>query len=126
MSSIVDSIIAFATLSPATILWRMFFWYFGWLPFAFAFLWGAKEVWLYYRQGIFLSKVRYTLLAIDVPRNNEQAASAVENIFSYLSVVISQWAVINQTMLRNVKLIKLSRSQGFSPILRAKALTTNL
>lgn len=85
MSPFLDSIIAFSTLPAGTILWRLIFWYFLWLPIAFAFLWGAKEIWLYYRQGLFLDKVKYTLLAIDVPRNNEQAASAVENIFSYLS-----------------------------------------
>jgi hypothetical protein len=74
----------FFTQSPEIILIKILF-YFGWIPLCFAFLWGAKELWLYYRQENWAEKnAKYTFLAIDIPRGNAQSPKAVENLFSYL------------------------------------------
>jgi len=65
-------------------MYRLMFWYFGWLPFALAFLWFAREQWLYWRSSLWSEKQKYLLLAIDVPNNNEQSPKSVENFFAYL------------------------------------------
>lgn len=71
-------------LPPSVALWRIFFWYFGWFPVAFATLWGIKEVWLRHRVDLWEETQKFVLLAIDVPRNNAQSLRAVENLFVYL------------------------------------------
>lgn len=58
---------------------------FGWLPIAIVFLWGAKEVWLFYIGNRWYATNKFILLAIDIPRGNEQTARAVENLFTYLA-----------------------------------------
>lgn len=57
----------------------------GWIPVAYVFVYGALLVWKDWRQGLFLSKVKRILLAIDIPRNNEQSPKAVEQIFTYVA-----------------------------------------
>lgn len=64
--------------------YRIMFWYFGWMPFAIAFLWLAREMWLEHRGNLWGDKQKYVLLAIDVPANNEQSPKSVENLFSFL------------------------------------------
>lgn len=54
----------------------------GWFPLLIAMLWGFKEAWLYWRQVIFYNKQRYVLLAVDIPKENEQGPKAVENLFA--------------------------------------------
>lgn len=66
------------------VLYRLIFWYFGWMPFAFAFLWLARELWLEWRSSLWSAKQSYLMLAVDVPNNNAQSPKAVENFFSYL------------------------------------------
>ena len=66
------------------VIYRLIFWYFGWMPFALAFLWLARELWLDWRSSLWSAKQSYVLLAIDVPNNNSQSPKAVENFFSYL------------------------------------------
>lgn len=58
---------------------------FGWIPIALVFLWGAKELWIFYIQGQWAATQKYIFLAIDVPRDNQQSPKAVENIFTYLA-----------------------------------------
>ncbi|RLC37956.1 hypothetical protein DRH27_03440, partial [Candidatus Falkowbacteria bacterium] len=55
----------------------------GWIPIVIVMLWGAKEVWIYYIQNKWGAKIKKILLAIDIPRGNEQSLKAVENIFTY-------------------------------------------
>ncbi|MBD3248153.1 hypothetical protein GF382_02585 [Candidatus Falkowbacteria bacterium] len=75
----------FLSLPPEIILTRLFF-YFGWIPLAIVFLWGALQVWIYHINIKWGEKnAKYTLLAIDIPRGNEQSPKAVENLFSYLA-----------------------------------------
>ena len=65
-------------------IYRILFWYFGWLPVAIAFLYGASILWLDYRGGKWAATQKFVLLAIDVPKMNEQSPKAVENMFTYL------------------------------------------
>lgn len=52
---------------------------------AVVFLWGAKEIWLKYRRMKWGAQQKFKLLAIDIPRSNEQTPKAVENMFSYIA-----------------------------------------
>jgi hypothetical protein len=78
-----SSVISFFNL-PADEIVRRLIYYYGWIPIAFMFVWGAVQVWLYYRQILYKQSVKFVLLAIDVPRNNELSPKGVENLFSYL------------------------------------------
>ncbi len=65
------------------------FWVFflnvGWLIIAIVFLYGARELYLFYIQNEWAKTHRTILLAIDIPKGNEQTPRAVENMFTYLS-----------------------------------------
>lgn len=74
----------FLSLPPSVMAWH-FLILFGWIPLAIVFLWGAKELWLYYIQGQWAGTNKFIFLAIDVPKGNEQSPKAVENIFTYLA-----------------------------------------
>ena len=58
---------------------------FGWIPIAIVFLWGAGQVWLSFIKGKWGATQKFILLAVDIPRGNEQTPKAVENIFTYLA-----------------------------------------
>lgn len=71
---------------PADVLLGKVLFYFGWLPIAITFLWGSFLLWIDYRQRQWAAKNgKYTFLAIDIPRGNEQSPKAVENLFAYLA-----------------------------------------
>lgn len=57
----------------------------GWIVFAILGLWMIKEAFLMWRQGIFEANTEYILLAIDVPKENEQSPKAVEQFFDHLT-----------------------------------------
>jgi hypothetical protein len=58
----------------------------GWIPIAFVLLWGFKEMWMNYINNKWVDQnAKFTILALDVPRGNEQSPKAVENMFHYLA-----------------------------------------
>jgi hypothetical protein len=57
----------------------------GWIPVLLVMLRGFWLLWVQSRQAKFASGLTFTLLAIDIPRNNEQTPLAVEQIFSHIS-----------------------------------------
>lgn len=65
------------------ILYYIFIW-FGWIPIAVTLGWGFTEMWKNDRQGKFVSKLKFTVLAIDVPSMTEQTPKAFENLFASL------------------------------------------
>ena len=73
----------FLNLPPEQIFW-VFLGNFGWVIFGIVFLLGAREVWLVYIREQWEKTHKYILLAIDIPRGNEQTPRAVENMFTYL------------------------------------------
>jgi hypothetical protein len=78
-------IIEFSNLPLPLMLWRLFI-NIGWIPLGVVFLWGAKELWLQYIRGKWEeNNANFTLLAIDIPRNNEQSPKAMENMLTYLA-----------------------------------------
>lgn len=65
------------------ILFDIFIW-FGWIPIAFTLAWGFVQMWVNYRQGMYVSGYKFVLLAIDVPAITEQTPKALEHLFSNL------------------------------------------
>jgi len=66
------------------ILWQIFWWT-AWMPFAYAFFTGAKMFWFDYVWGQYASTQKKVLIAIDIPKGNEQSPKAVESIFAYFA-----------------------------------------
>ncbi len=73
----------FFNLPPEQMLWALFV-NFGWIFLGIIFLYGAREVWLNYIEEKWSLGHKYVLLAIDIPKGNEQSPKAVENMFTYL------------------------------------------
>ncbi len=81
--------LSLSSKDPATISWEIFI-NGGWVIFIIVLLYGLYfEVFLDYRAGQFQAKWKFVLLAIDIPKNNEQTPKAVENIFSALAGVFT-------------------------------------
>ncbi len=57
----------------------------GWIPVLLVLIQGLWLLWVQSRQEKFAATVAYTVLAIDIPRNNEQTPKAAEQIFTHLS-----------------------------------------
>ncbi len=84
------------TLPMGEALWRIFFWYFGWLPVAIIMLWGLIQVWLHERRMAWEHHQKFILLAIDIPRNNDQSLLAVENLFTYFAGAHNTFTLIEK------------------------------
>lgn len=69
---------------PYVVMWRLLL-IGGWLPFVLALTWGLKETWLYWRQVRWAGTLKYIVLAVDVPRENDQSLLAMESFLSLLS-----------------------------------------
>lgn len=78
-----DALNAFANGNPFEIAGRLILMG-GWIPIVIICLWGFKLLWLDWRQGLYAGKAKYVLLAIDVPKENEQLPKAVENVFTHI------------------------------------------
>jgi hypothetical protein len=61
----------------------------GWIVYLVIMLGAGKVAWQEWRQVVYhVGKRRFILLAIDVPRDNEQSPKAVESIFAHLHGVL--------------------------------------
>jgi len=56
----------------------------GWVAFIIVMLWGAWEGWKEYIRNKYDAAFEWVILAIDIPRGNEQTPKAVEHIFSHI------------------------------------------
>ena len=77
-----------ANNSPFHLVWY-FFMREGWVILILFSLYAYFLFWLYYRRKKFLRGIPQTLLAIDIPKNNEQSLLAVEQIFAALAGIKS-------------------------------------
>ncbi len=86
-----------------------------WVPFVFISIGTFLTIWKNWRQTIFHIKNRkFILLAIDVPRDNEQSPKAVENIFTHLhgilpgrNTIYQEWWLGKTTDYVSVELISI-------------------
>ncbi|MEK7167581.1 MAG: hypothetical protein AAB791_01110, partial [Patescibacteria group bacterium] len=76
-SSLWQSFMVFSAQDPFTIGLQIFF-KGGWVVFLWLFTYTIYTVWLDGRQGRYFSKWKFVLLALDVPKNNEQTPKAIE------------------------------------------------
>ena len=70
---------------PSSLMAWVFFRDFGWLILALIYLFGVREVYLLYIRRKWEKTHKSIMLAIDIPRGNEQSPKAVENIFTYIA-----------------------------------------
>lgn len=73
----------FFSLEAERMLW-VFFTNFAWPFFGLLFVLGVRELYLFWLRGKWSEGHKFLLLAIDIPRGNEQSPKAVENMFTYL------------------------------------------
>lgn len=94
-SSLLLNFQEFSSQDPITIAIQLFL-RGGWVIFLLMLIYGMYHVWLEGRQGAYVAKWKHTLLAIDIPKNNEQSTQAVENIFVALAGAQSSGNLIDQ------------------------------
>lgn len=75
-------------LSPLRLMWY-FFTHGGWLVYLIVILAGLFELRLFLKRKKYLESIPQTLLAIDIPKDNEQSLVAVEQIFATLAGIKS-------------------------------------
>lgn len=82
--TVIQKIIILSAQSPLAVT-SYIFWHGLWVIFLAFFIKAVYEIWLDGRQGQYASKWKFVLLAIDIPKNNEQTPKAVENIFQTIA-----------------------------------------
>lgn len=80
-----SSLLELGSLPLGTLLYRILVLYFGWLPIAILLLWFLIQYWLLERREAWEHHQKFIMLAIDVPRNNEQSLRSVENLLTYFA-----------------------------------------
>lgn len=73
-----------ASANPFTTLWFILS-HGGWIALLPILAWGFFMVWLNWRQNLYAARQVFVLLAVDVPKENEQSPKAVEQIFAHLA-----------------------------------------
>ncbi|MFH1366746.1 MAG: hypothetical protein ABIH38_02010 [Patescibacteria group bacterium] len=79
----------------------------GWVVLLFAIILGLWWAWITWRKNLYDASIKNIILAIDVPKENEQTPKAVENIFSHLHGVRKGGNLLE-------KILKGYNQQGFS------------
>jgi len=74
----------FLNLPPEQMFW-VFMGNFGWIIVGIIFIWGVLQLYLFWLQGKWAATHKTVILAIDIPKGNEQSPKAVENMFTYLA-----------------------------------------
>ncbi len=98
----VENFILLSRQDPLTISLKLFFGG-GWIFFVVLFMYGVYHVWLEHRQGAYMSRWKYVLLAVDIPKNNEQTPKAVESVFVALYGSQSGFNLIEQYWLGKMR-----------------------
>lgn len=74
----------FFNLPPEQMFW-VFWGNLGWIIIGIVFIWGTLQLYLFWIAGKWAATHKTVILAIDIPRGNEQSPKAVENMFTYLA-----------------------------------------
>lgn len=75
---------ALANLPPWVIMGRLFL-DGAWVPFLIVSSIGFWRMWVFWRQNLYAAKLKFVLLAVDIPKETEQTPKAVENMFAHLA-----------------------------------------
>src|SRR3989338_1637714 len=89
--------------SPFHLVWY-FFIHEGWMILILFSLYAYFLFWLHYRRKKYLRGIPQTLLAIDIPKDNEQSLLAVEQIFATLAGIKSRPTLWEKYWLGKVQL----------------------
>lgn len=81
--------------NPISIIWQVIK-DGGWVVFVFLFIYMLWLIWYNLRRVMATEDWKYTVLAIDIPKNNEQSPKAVEYIFSQLAAVYSKGNLVDR------------------------------
>ena len=73
----------FSSQNPIIIGWQLFI-HGGWVIFVVVLMAGIYDIWLDGRQGQYAGKWKWVMLAINIPKENEQTPKAAESIFTAL------------------------------------------
>jgi len=84
LNTILNWVLELGALPPDEFLVKLLV-YFGWIPIFFVLLYGAREIYVYQMKSRYSGAQQKILLAIDIPKDNEQTPTAVENILSQLA-----------------------------------------
>jgi hypothetical protein len=76
----------------------------GWLILLISLIWGFYFAYIYFRRRKFIKSVKYTLWAIDVPKENEKSIQAVEELFNTLHGIIQTKTEIEKKLLGQMQL----------------------
>ncbi len=76
-----------ADLPPWVIMGRLFL-DGAWIPFLLISAVGFWKMWVNWRQVLYAGKLKFVLLAIDIPKETEQTPKAVENMFAHIAGTI--------------------------------------
>jgi hypothetical protein len=87
---------------PILAVWNIFL-AGGWVPFTYLTLKLLKFGWLQSRQIKYKAKWTFVVLAIDIPKNNEQSTKAVESIFIALAGTLSSGDFIDRWWLGKIQ-----------------------
>jgi len=68
----------------------------GWIIFVFVIIWGLWIGYLEYIRNKFDDAIEFVLLAIDIPKGNEQSPKAVEHIFSHFFGILKKGNLIER------------------------------
>lgn len=79
-----EGIDKFLSLPPDLMFWA-FFANFGWIIIGIFFIYGTLQVYLLWIRNKWSETHKNILLAVDIPKANEQSPKAVENMFTYLA-----------------------------------------
>lgn len=79
-----DYFLQLGTLPFPALMWRLFL-DGGWIPVLVVLIQGFWLLFVQSRQAKYAASLKWTLLAIDIPRGNEQTPKAVEHIFAQIS-----------------------------------------
>ena len=79
-----EELLAIASTNPVALYWYLFT-NGGWIFLIVGFFIMAKYGWLEYIQNKYDSKRTYVMLAVDIPKNNEQSPKALEQFFEHLA-----------------------------------------
>lgn len=73
----------FFNAAPLDMAWQ-FFVNIGWMVIGVIYVYGMLFVYKDYIQGKYAATLKNIILAVDIPKGNEQSPKAVENLFTYL------------------------------------------
>lgn len=98
----IGEIITIGTVNPFLMSWLLIK-EGGWIIFVFISVVGFAQMWFLWRREKYRVSRKHCLLAIDIPKNNEQGPKAVENFFTQLAGAHGRHTLVEKYLLGKVQ-----------------------